>query len=157
VYAARVSTSETMGGAIKSARMARGWSQNELADRADVNVRSLSRWENGGQLLNPANLRRLATALDVPVSSLYQSAHRARTLSLDAAQANVHAVFATASPPERVALTRNEAAAALGISLDSFERHVQSEIKMVRRGSLRMVPVKELERWVDENAEKVLP
>ena len=56
----------------------------------------------------------------------------------------------------RLALTRAEAAAALGISLDSFERYVQPEIRLVRRGSMRLVPVRELERWLEENAERVL-
>jgi hypothetical protein len=56
------------------------------------------------------------------------------------------------SPP-RLALRREEAAEALGMSLDSFERHVQSELRLVRRGRLRVVPVSELERWLDRNAE----
>ena len=53
----------------------------------------------------------------------------------------------------RVALTRLEAAASLGMSLDSFERHVQPELKLVRRGKLRLIPLVELERWAIENAE----
>jgi hypothetical protein len=53
---------------------------------------------------------------------------------------------------QRLALTRAEAAEALGISIDSFERYVQPEVRLVRRNSLRLVPVRELERWVDENA-----
>ena len=56
----------------------------------------------------------------------------------------------------RIALTRAEAAASLGMSLDSFERHVQPELRMVRRGSLRLVPVAELARWADDAAERVL-
>jgi len=56
-------------------------------------------------------------------------------------------------PVPRVALTRDEAAASLGVSLDSFERHVQPTIRMIRRGKLRLVPVVELERWADENSE----
>ena len=50
------------------------------------------------------------------------------------------------SPPQRVALTREEAAHALGMSLDSFERHVQAEVRLVQRGKLRLVPVAELQR-----------
>jgi hypothetical protein len=53
----------------------------------------------------------------------------------------------------RFALTRSEAAASIGISLDSFERYVQPQLKLVRKGKLRLVPVRELERWVEENAE----
>jgi hypothetical protein len=60
------------------------------------------------------------------------------------------------APVPRVALTRSEAAAALGMSLPSFERHVQPELRLVRRGSLRLVPVAELARWADEAAERTV-
>lgn len=53
----------------------------------------------------------------------------------------------------RVALSRMEAAQSLGMSLDSFERHVQPELKLIRRGKLRLIPFVELERWANENAE----
>jgi len=52
----------------------------------------------------------------------------------------------------RVTLTKPEAAAALGISVDSFERHVQPELRLIRRGRMRLIPVRELERWATENA-----
>lgn len=52
----------------------------------------------------------------------------------------------------RLALTREEAAAAIGLSLRSFERHVQPELRMVRLGSARLVPVGELNKWVERNA-----
>ena len=53
----------------------------------------------------------------------------------------------------RLALTRQEAAAALGMSINSFERHVQPELRLVRRGKLRLIPVREIERWLDENSD----
>lgn len=56
----------------------------------------------------------------------------------------------------RVALTRAEAAAALGMSLDSFERYVQPEIRVIRRGRMRLIPCSELDRWAAENATFVL-
>lgn len=55
----------------------------------------------------------------------------------------------------RTALTRAEAAASLGISLDAFETHVQPDLRLVRVGRLRLVPPRELERWVDAHAERV--
>jgi excisionase family DNA binding protein len=58
--------------------------------------------------------------------------------------------------PTRLALTRAEAAAAIGVSVDSFERFVQPEIRVVRRGRLRLVPVSELERWLERNAARTL-
>jgi hypothetical protein len=59
-------------------------------------------------------------------------------------------------PVPRIALTREEAARAIGMSLTSFEIHVQPEIRLIRRGKLRLVPVRELTRWADENAELTL-
>jgi uncharacterized Zn finger protein (UPF0148 family) len=56
----------------------------------------------------------------------------------------------------RVTLTKREAAAALGISVDSFERHVQPELRVIRRGRMRLVPTRELERWAAENASLTL-
>ena len=56
----------------------------------------------------------------------------------------------------RVVLTRAEAAAFLGMSLDSFERYVQPGVRLIRRDKLRLVPLAELERWAGENAERVL-
>ena len=69
-------------------------------------------------------------------------------------RAVVTALNARALP--RMALTRPEAAAALGISLDSFERYVQSDLRLVRRGRLRLIPVGRLERWLERNASAVL-
>lgn len=55
----------------------------------------------------------------------------------------------------RVSVTKAEAAEALGMSVNSFERHVQPELRVVRRGSMRLFPVRDLERWVEENARRV--
>jgi excisionase family DNA binding protein len=58
------------------------------------------------------------------------------------------------SEPEitRLALSKSEAAQALGVSVDFLERHVMHELRIVRRGRRRLVPVRELERWLDANA-----
>jgi hypothetical protein len=52
---------------------------------------------------------------------------------------------------DEIAVTRREAARRLGMSLDSFERHVQMEVELVRRGALVLVPVDELNEWVRKN------
>ena len=52
----------------------------------------------------------------------------------------------------RVSLTRKEAAAALGVSIDTFERRVQPFIRVVVSGQLILVPPADLERWVKDNA-----
>lgn len=52
----------------------------------------------------------------------------------------------------RLALNKVEAAKALSMSVDSFERYVMPSLKVVRRGRLVLVPVTELDRWLRENA-----
>jgi hypothetical protein len=65
-------------------------------------------------------------------------------------------VSAATGPIPRLALTREEAAAAIGMSLDSFERHVQPTLRLVRLGRMRLVPIRELDRWLEDNAERTL-
>ena len=55
------------------------------------------------------------------------------------------------SPP-RLGLTVKEAAAAVGMSESSFKRHVQPELRIVRRGGLRVIPVPAIEEWLEGNA-----
>jgi hypothetical protein len=55
-------------------------------------------------------------------------------------------------PVPRYLLTRKESAAALGMSLNHFERHVQAELKVVLCGQLVLIPVAELERWIHRHA-----
>jgi hypothetical protein len=52
----------------------------------------------------------------------------------------------------RLALSRAEAAAALGMSLRHFQRHVQPELRCIYSGQLRLYPVVELERWIREHS-----
>ena len=52
----------------------------------------------------------------------------------------------------RFALTPPEAAAAIGVGPDFFEENVAPELRLIRRGRKRLVPVAELERWVAQAA-----
>jgi excisionase family DNA binding protein len=52
----------------------------------------------------------------------------------------------------RLTFRIKEAAEALGMSEDSFERYVESHIKLLRLGRLKLVPASELQRFVEENA-----
>jgi hypothetical protein len=58
-----------------------------------------------------------------------------------------------ASHYPRIALTPAEAAAAIGVGPDFFDQHVAPELRIIRRGRKRLVPVRELEQWVERNAE----
>ena len=57
-----------------------------------------------------------------------------------------------AAPIPRIALTPPEAAAAIGVGPDFFDENVAPELRLIRRGRKRLVPVTELERWVVESA-----
>jgi len=61
-----------------------------------------------------------------------------------------------AGPVLRLALSPDEAAAALGVSRDYLDEHIAGELRWVRRGRRKFVPVKELERWLGEAAEYTL-
>lgn len=52
----------------------------------------------------------------------------------------------------RLALSKSEAADALGVSVDFLEEHVMPELRIVRRGRRRLIPVRVLEKWLEENA-----
>jgi excisionase family DNA binding protein len=54
----------------------------------------------------------------------------------------------------RLALSKREAAEALGVSVDFFDEQIAHELRMVRRGRRRLVPVRELERWLDDHADR---
>ena len=60
------------------------------------------------------------------------------------------------SPIPRLALRREEAAEALGISADLFDARVRHELRCVRRGRVVLYAISELERWLDANGEHVL-
>lgn len=54
----------------------------------------------------------------------------------------------------RLAFNQQEAAEALGISVDHFERHVKADLPVVYAGSLRLYPRKVLERWLDDRLDR---
>jgi excisionase family DNA binding protein len=67
------------------------------------------------------------------------------------------------APPESVArttptlaLNQDEAAAALGVSVDFFAEWIRHELRVVRRGRRRLYAVAELERWLAENGSRPL-
>lgn len=56
----------------------------------------------------------------------------------------------------KLAVPISEAADLLGCSPDHFKRHVLPELRIVRSGRLRLVPVVELERWIDRRSARAL-
>jgi hypothetical protein len=64
---------------------------------------------------------------------------------------------AKVTAPPRIALTKVEAATAIGVSVDYFESHVQRDLAVIREGRKVLIPVAELERWVLDRAAPTLP
>jgi hypothetical protein len=58
-------------------------------------------------------------------------------------------------PPPRSALAVGEACEALGIGWDAWREHVEPEVKIVRIGRKKIIAVAELERWLDEQGERI--
>ncbi len=56
----------------------------------------------------------------------------------------------------RLALSKSEAAEALGVSVDFLEQHVMHELRIVRRGRRRLIPVAEITRRMETNAHRTL-
>ena len=52
----------------------------------------------------------------------------------------------------RLAFRVGEAAQVIGVSDDFFSEHIAGELRCVRRGRLKLYPLRELERWLNENA-----
>ena len=58
--------------------------------------------------------------------------------------------------PPRLALSPDEAALSLGVSRDYFDKHVAPDLRIVRLSRRRLVPVRELESWLDRNAARAV-
>jgi hypothetical protein len=52
----------------------------------------------------------------------------------------------------RLALTIEQACEALGVSWPTWHEHIAPQIRMVYIGRRKLVPVRELERWLGESA-----
>lgn len=62
----------------------------------------------------------------------------------------------TKPPTPALALTIEDACNALSVSHDFWTEHIAHEVRIVRRGRRKIVPVTELQRWLDANAESVV-
>jgi excisionase family DNA binding protein len=54
-----------------------------------------------------------------------------------------------------LALTVEQAAAALSVSYDTWHEQIEPDVRIVRLGRRKLVPVTELQAWLDRNAEAV--
>jgi excisionase family DNA binding protein len=52
----------------------------------------------------------------------------------------------------RLALSPGEAADVLGVSRDYFDEHILPELRIIRRGRRILIPLAEIERWLERSA-----
>ncbi len=92
----------------------------------------------------------LGVCSDFPIHPMENGVARTRA---DAPSLSIPASTArNPAPTQRLALSKLEAAASLGVSIDFLERHIVNELRVVRVGRRRLIPVRELERWLDRQA-----
>ena len=53
---------------------------------------------------------------------------------------------------QRLALSKAHAALAIDCSVDFLEEHVLPTLRVIRRGRKVLIPVRELERWLEREA-----
>lgn len=61
-----------------------------------------------------------------------------------------------AVPSIALAVSREQAAALLSISVDTFERRVLPELRVAQVGRRQLVPVRELEKWLSAKTARAL-
>ncbi len=62
----------------------------------------------------------------------------------------------TEVPSVALALSREQAADALGVSVDFLDAKVIPDLRIVRKSRRVLVPVRELERWLEANSARAL-
>jgi hypothetical protein len=94
-----------------------------------------------------------------PTAPAYASNEAAEQMSAEplrlASRPTTPRTSGTGSVP-RLALSPEEAATSIGVSRDFFDEHVVPELRIVRRGRRKLVPVRELERWLEREAARAL-
>ncbi len=58
-------------------------------------------------------------------------------------------------PTPALALTVEQACAALSVSWDTWKAHIAPDVRIVRVGRRKLIAVTELQRWLDANGEAV--
>jgi len=63
---------KSIGWAIRQIRQARGWKLEDLAHMVGTDQGNLSKFERGEQWISEELLKKLSTALETPISKLYE-------------------------------------------------------------------------------------
>lgn len=131
-------------------------SQRERRARAKLEA-AMQREREASELLEASAVRESELRDDLEATlRASQAAVAADRRKVAAALKQMHAGAAQTSSTTtlRLAASKSEAASILGVSVDFFDDHVAHELACVRRGRRRLYPLRELERWLDQAAER---
>jgi transcriptional regulator with XRE-family HTH domain len=76
---ARSNLLTAFGGAVRTLRRSRGWSQEEFADRVGLHRTYVGDVERGERNLGLVNIGRIADALDLPLSAVMAEVEKAKS------------------------------------------------------------------------------
>lgn len=65
-------TTKEIGAIIRNRRKELGLSQEQLSEKIGISYQQIQRYENGGSMLNVENVQRVAKALAIPVTQLFE-------------------------------------------------------------------------------------
>jgi excisionase family DNA binding protein len=64
--------------------------------------------------------------------------------------------MSTTPPIPRRALTPDEAATSIGVGRSFFYEHILPDLRVIRLGRKRLIPMRELEAWTERAASRIL-
>lgn len=64
-------SSKEIGWRLRKFRLQAGWSQERLAEKVDISIQQIQKYESGANKMNTDRLQQVAQALDVPIQLFF--------------------------------------------------------------------------------------
>jgi hypothetical protein len=90
-------------------------------------------------------------ATEQPITDALDDALAPIAATVEGLAASLDALLAR---ERRRTLTKAHAAASLDVSIDFFEEHIQPDLKVIYKGRKVLIPIAELQRWTENQAER---
>lgn len=75
-------SSKEIGWRLRKFRLQAGWSQERLAEKIDVSIQQVQKYESGANKMNTDRLQQVAQALDVPIQSFFTEENESIPLAI---------------------------------------------------------------------------
>jgi excisionase family DNA binding protein len=77
--------------------------------------------------------------------------------AVNVAAVRAQTVEAVAALLARKTFTPHEAAACHGVSRDFFDEHIRNDLRVIRKGRKVLIPVSEIDNWIERFATPTFP